>query len=145
MLYDNAQLVGLLTLVWQETREPLYAARVRETVEWVLREMRAAPGQGGARGFASSLDADSEGEEGKFYVWSDSEIDGLLGADAAPFKAAYDVSPGGNWEGHNILNRSAAPLLADGADEARLATGRAVLLEARGRRVRWLGRQGNPD
>ncbi|HLB80025.1 MAG TPA: thioredoxin domain-containing protein [Dongiaceae bacterium] len=136
MLYDNAQLVDLLTLVWQETRDPLYAARVRETVGWVLREMRAAPGRGGTRGFASSLDADSEGEEGKFYVWSDSEIDALLGADAVPFKAAYDVTRGGNWEGHNILNRSAAPLLADADDEARLAAGRAVLLAARGRRVR---------
>ena len=109
---------------------------MRETVEWVLREMRAAPGRGGTRGFASSLDADSEGEEGKFYVWSDSEIDALLGADAVPFKAAYDVTRGGNWEGHNILNRSAAPLLADADDEARLAAGRAVLLAARGRRVR---------
>src|SRR5690606_23913671 len=95
MLYDNAELIGLLTLVWQETRDPLYEARVRETVGWLLREMRAAPGSGGRRGFASSLDADSEGEEGKFYVWTEPEIDRLLGPDATVFKAAYDVHPGG--------------------------------------------------
>src|SRR5581483_10827584 len=91
MLYDNAQLVELLTLVWQRTREPLFAQRVEETIGWALREMI---GEGG--GFASSFDADSEGEEGKFYVWTEAEIDALLGADAAPFKQAYDVTPGGN-------------------------------------------------
>ncbi|WP_119460545.1 thioredoxin domain-containing protein [Rhodospirillaceae bacterium SYSU D60014] len=136
MLYDNAELIDLLTLVWQETRDPLYEARIRETVGWLLREMRAAPGSDGRRGFASSLDADSEGEEGKFYVWTEPEIDRLLGPDAAIFKAAYDVRAGGNWEGKTILNRTARPVLGDAEAEARLAACRATLLAARADRVR---------
>jgi uncharacterized protein YyaL (SSP411 family) len=130
MLYDNAQLIEILTLVWQHTREPLFAQRVEETVGWALREMI---GEGGA--FASSFDADSEGEEGKFYVWTEAEIDALLGADAALFKSVYDVRPDGNWEGHTILNRNRDPELRDAADEAVLARGRAVLLAARAKRV----------
>jgi uncharacterized protein len=136
MLYDNAELMGLLTLVWQETRDPLYAQRVRETAAWLLREMRAAPGVGGRRGFASTLDADSEGEEGRFYVWSEAEIDAVLGTEAALFKRAYDVSAHGNWEHKTILNRSANLGLADEATELRLAESRGKLLAARASRVR---------
>ena len=130
MLYDNAALIELLTLVWQHTREPLFAARVEETVGWVLREMIAEGG-----GFASSFDADSEGEEGKFYVWTAAEIDALLGADAPLFKQVYDVTPGGNWEGHTILNRNRDPALRGPADEAVLARCRGVLFDARAKRV----------
>ena len=100
MLYDNAQLVELLTLVWQEERKPLYAARIAETIDWTLREMRLPEGV-----FASSLDADSEHEEGKFYVWTAAEIDAALGARAAAFRAVYDIEDGGNWEGKAIPNR----------------------------------------
>jgi uncharacterized protein len=131
MLYDNAELVELLTLVWQETKSPLYRQRVEETVGWVLREMRTAGG-----GFASSLDADSEHEEGKFYVWSEAEVDAMLGARAPLFKQFYDVTRDGNWEGHNILNRIATPALADDATERQLAACRELLLQARGARVR---------
>ena len=130
MLYDNAQLIEILTLVWQHTREPLFALRVDETVGWALREMI---GEGSA--FASSFDADSEGEEGKFYVWTETDIDALLGADAALFKQVYDVRPDGNWEGHTILNRNRDPELRDEADEATLARCRAVLFAARAKRV----------
>src|SRR3546814_13555288 len=86
MLYDNAQLVEVLTWLWQDTRDPLYEQRLRETVGWVLREM-IADGDGGGKAptgaFAATLDADSEGEEGRFYVWSEAEIDELLGEDSA--------------------------------------------------------------
>ncbi len=131
MLYDNAQLVELLTWAWQETRNPLYAARVGETITWMLREMRV---EGGA--FAAALDADSEHEEGKFYVWTVAEVDALLGADAPLFRQHYDVHRIGNWEGKTILNRSEKPALVDDATEARLASCRETLLQARADRVR---------
>ena len=131
MLYDNALLIDLLTVVWQETRDPLYRTRVAETVGWVLREMRHSEG-----GIFSSLDADSEGEEGKFYVWTEAEIDRLLGAAATEFKAAYDVTPRGNWEGYTILNRRLKPALGDEAHETQLATARAILFDARAPRIR---------
>jgi uncharacterized protein YyaL (SSP411 family) len=126
MLYDNAQIIDLLLLTWQETRKPLYEQRIRETAEWLLREMVADGG-----GFAATLDADSEGVEGKFYVWSEAEVDAVLGADAPSFKAAYDVSAHGNWEETNILHRTDAA-----ADESALAAARIKLLSARAKRIR---------
>jgi len=81
MLYDNAQILELLCHVWQDTGDELYRQRAEQTVAWVLREMVTAEGA-----FASALDADSEGVEGKFYVWSAQEIDDLLGTDAEYFK-----------------------------------------------------------
>ena len=130
MLYDNAQLIELLTLVWQETGNGLYAMRVAETVDWMSREMLTPEG-----GFSSSLDADSEHEEGKFYVWSEAEIDALLGDRAARFKAFYDVTAQGNWEGHTIVNRLRHLELADPATEAELSACRAILFHAREERV----------
>jgi uncharacterized protein YyaL (SSP411 family) len=131
MLYDNAELVGLMTEAWRETKSPLYAARIAETVGWLLREMTVE----GA--FATSLDADSEGEEGKFYVWSRAEIEDVLGPDDAKLLAAiYDVTAQGNFEGHNILNRIEAIELRDAETEARLAAMRQKLLARRGSRVR---------
>ena len=131
MLYDNAELVDLLTVVWQETKSPLYRERVDETLGWVSREMVTREG-----GFASSLDADSEHEEGKFYVWLEPEIDRVLGERAGLFKRFYDVTPEGNWEGKNILNRSGRPEHADEETERELAACRARLLQAREKRVR---------
>ena len=131
MLYDNAQLIDLLALVWQETRSPLHGARIEETVDWIVRDMTLEGG-----GFAASLDADSEGREGLFYLWSPAEIDRLLGADADAFKAAYDVTDTGNWEGANIPNRRHGPAFLDDALEDRLARCRAVLREARDQRIK---------
>jgi uncharacterized protein YyaL (SSP411 family) len=143
MLYDNAQLVELLTLVWQRTRTPLFRERVEETVAWVLREMVAPAGEGeggdpaAPRGFASALDADSEGGEGLFYVWSMDDVAGILGPDdAALFAEAYDVTPLGNWEGTNILNRRLQPDRLPPDLEERLARSRDLLLRARAARAR---------
>jgi hypothetical protein len=143
MLYDNAQLLELLALAYQRSRSKngvasladgsndLFRRRAAETVEWLVREMTTPEGA-----FSASLDADSEGEEGKFYVWSKAEIDEALGSDdAAFFVQHYDVSDGGNFESHNILNRSKGlPRSKD--DETRLAMLRQRLLMLRSKRVR---------
>ncbi len=132
MLYDNAQLISLMTEIWRETQNPLFKSRIEETVDWVLREMVAE-----GSGFASSLDADSEGEEGKYYVWTAEDIEHLLGQDDASFfSSIYDVSPSGNWENKTILNRlnSLDPLSDD--QNVRLAKLRNRLLIEREKRVR---------
>ena len=133
MLYDNAQLLELLALAHAHRPDPLYAQRAEETVGWLVRDMTAERVTGRAA-FAASEDADSEGEEGKFYVWTEAEVDALLGNAASAFKRAYDVTAGGNWEGHTILRRVTPSGSAE--DEAALAKSRASLFEARARRVR---------
>ena len=131
MLYDNAQLLELLALAWRKTGDDLFRRRATETVEWLKREMIVEGG-----GFASSLDADSEGEEGKFYVWALAEVEEALGAeDAAFFAKAYDITRGGNFEGHNIPNRLLSGS-ASAEEDARLAPLRQKLLEARAKRIR---------
>ena len=108
MLYDNAQLLELLSLAWLETGEAIFEEAVRETVEWLQREMRAPGG-----GFCASLDADSEGVEGKFYVWTRDEIEEVLGQeDAAFFARHYDVRAEGNWsdEHHGGAGRDSEPV-----------------------------------
>jgi uncharacterized protein YyaL (SSP411 family) len=131
MLYDNAQLLELLAIAHQRSGKALYRWRVYETVAWLAREMTTG---GGA--FSASLDADSEGEEGKFYVWSYDEVMQQLGIEDGEFFARhYDITRAGNFEGHNILNRL-KPLPRSDADEARLAALREKLLAARGARVR---------
>jgi hypothetical protein len=132
MLYDNAQLIELMTESWRESKSKLFAQRIEETVDWLLREM-VVPGGG----FAASLDADSEGEEGKFYVWSLAEIAEVLGEnDTKVFAEIYDVTAQGNFDGHNILNRLDSIELRDEATERRLAEMRKKLLARRGSRVR---------
>ncbi len=128
MLYDNAQILELLALAAADAPDPLFAQRAEETVGWLLRDMAVDDA------FAASEDADSEGEEGKFYVWSEAEVDALLGADAAAFKRAYDVTAAGNWEGRTILRRVTPPGTA--AEEAALARSREILFQARAGRVR---------
>jgi uncharacterized protein YyaL (SSP411 family) len=130
MLYDNAQLLELLALEHSRQPNTLYAERATETVGWLAREMVQEAG-----GLSSSLDADSEGEEGKFYVWSADEIARLLSPDdAALFAATYDVTLEGNFEGKNILNR--LNHLADTSDDAaRLGVLRNKLHSERSKRV----------
>jgi uncharacterized protein YyaL (SSP411 family) len=98
MLYDNAQLLELLALAWQRSGNPLFAERARQTVDWLTREMVTKEGA-----FSASLDADSEGEEGKFYVWSLAAIEAVLGTDAADFAQEYDVNAGGNFEWNGLM------------------------------------------
>ena len=137
MLYDNAMLIELLTEVWRDTGSLLYAQRVRETVAWAMAEMRIDHPTGDETfAFASALDADSEGVEGKYYVWSAAEIDRALGEDALAFKRTHDVRPGGNWEGHTILNLSGAPDIQAVLADEKLAAARARLKMLRDRRVR---------
>jgi uncharacterized protein YyaL (SSP411 family) len=131
MLYDNAQLIELLGLAFVRSGKPLFATRARETVAWLEREMVTPDGA-----FSASLDADSEGEEGKFYVWSLAEVKQALGeADGELFARHYDVTEAGNFEGHNILNRLHRDP-TDAATEARLAAMRTKLLAIRARRIR---------
>jgi uncharacterized protein YyaL (SSP411 family) len=140
MLYDNAQILDLLALDYARSQNPLYRERALETVGWLTREMVTTDG-----GFASSLDADSEGEEGKFYVWSLQQIQRALGPanvgpyaagdSAAFFAAKYDVSANGNFEGHNILNRLKA-LPDTPAEHQRLAKLRFMLQQERSKRIR---------
>lgn len=139
MLYDNALLPPAYVETYQLTGDPFYKQIAQETLDWVLRDMTAPTG-----GFYSTLDADSEGEEGKFYVWSEKEIDDILGPDLAEtFKYVYDVSPGGNWEGHNILNcpktlEQNARLLQRSAEELarQLQMAKSRLEAERAKRVR---------
>src|SRR6516225_1554188 len=131
MLYDNALILELLALASARSGNALFRTRAEETVAWLAREMTTRDGA-----FCASLDADSEGEEGKFYVWSRIEIADALGEkDAAFFASYYDVTPDGNFEGHNILNRLEHVPRSE-EDEGRLAALRTKLLEARTKRVR---------
>ncbi len=100
MLYDNSQLARVYLHAWQIGGDPAHRRVVEETLDWVRREMTHPQG-----GFFSTLDADSEGEEGKFYVWSLEEVRDVLGADADLVADIYDVSARGNWEGVNVLRR----------------------------------------
>ncbi len=140
MLYDNAQLARLYLRAWQVTGDVFFRGIVEETLDYVLREMRHEDG-----GFYSSQDADSEGEEGRFFVWSRDEISTALGADAELFLRVYGVSRAGNWEGRNILHRArdaadvAAELgLAQEHAAAALQRSRQKLLLVRSQRV-WPG------
>src|SRR3954471_6388120 len=130
MLYDNAQLLELLAVAHARTRHPLFRQRAAETVGWLAREMTTPQGA-----FSASLDADSEGEEGKFYVWSLAEVEQTLGPDAAFFVQHYDVTAEGNFEGQNILNLL-KHLPRRMEDETKLAVLRQRLFMLREGRIR---------
>lgn len=130
MLYDNALLIITLSEAFQLTQKPLYREAIKQCIAFIDNEL--GNGQGG---YFSALDADSEGIEGKYYVWDAREITALLGEDAGLFMDYYGVTEHGNWEGTNILTRPAdAPASPDEA--RRLEAARLVLLEYRGRRIR---------
>ena len=137
MLYDNALLVGVLADAYKITHKELYKETIEETLQWVDREMTHPDG-----GFYSAQDADSEGVEGKYYVWDRSEIMEALGGDAVFFNGFYDVSEKGNWEEKNILWRKYtyfeyAEMI--GAEESylkmKLASAREKLFALRDKRV----------
>jgi uncharacterized protein YyaL (SSP411 family) len=125
MLYDNAQLARVYLHAWQVTGEPFYRVIAEETLDYVVREMTDSSG-----GFYSTQDADSEGEEGKFFVWTPDEIRAVLGDEAGPFLAAYNVTERGNFEGKNILE-----FVGSLEERETLSDARRQLFEARERRV----------
>jgi uncharacterized protein YyaL (SSP411 family) len=132
MLYDNAQLAHAYLEAFRATGEERYAGVAGRTVDFMLRELRTDEG-----GFASALDADSEGEEGRFYTWTDADFSaaladhGLDADDVAALRAYWDVTAGGNWEGRNILHVTGPPVAPELLERAR-----AALLAVREQRVR---------
>jgi uncharacterized protein YyaL (SSP411 family) len=145
MLYDNALLARAYLHAYQITKNPLYKRIVEETLDFVARDMVHQNGAHESGGFYSSYDADSEGEEGKFYVWHADEIRKALGEDSQLFMARYGVSDDGNWEGSNILNiAEELPVLSErfGLNEEeikeRLLAAKEVLLKIREKRI-WPG------
>ncbi|MXW41634.1 MAG: thioredoxin domain-containing protein [Acidimicrobiia bacterium] len=130
MLYDNALLTRLYLHAWQITQHPRFRQVTNETVSFVLHDLRHPDG-----GFYSALDADSEGEEGKFYLWTPHQIVSVLGDNAAEFMAWYGVTDDGNFEGQNILWR---PVRGDLLRSDSISKSRERLLEARNQRI-WPG------
>ncbi len=123
MLYDNGQLAALYANAWKITKEPLYKETVYGIVRFIENELMSPEGA-----FYSSLDADSEGEEGKYYLWTEDEIDRILGPDAALFKEYFRVGGEGLWEaGRNILLRT--------DDEERIAGRASMDLESLQRKI----------
>jgi len=130
MLYDNGPLLGLLADAWQVSGDPLYARCAEETAGWLMREMQSPEG-----GYYSSLDADSEHEEGKFYVWQRDEVQALLTPEEfAAFAPRYGLDRPPNFEGKQWHLRLSAPV-ARGA-EALVESARRKLFAAREKRVR---------
>ena len=141
MLYDNALLVRLGAHLWQASGDPEFRRVTYETIEWLAREMTSPGG-----GFYSSLDADSEGHEGKFYVWTEEELDSLFGDDSALLKAHLGVTPQGNFEGKNILHVAVAPVVTAARNgitieelAKKLAAAKNVLYAERAKRI-WPAR-----
>ncbi len=128
MLYDNALLARVYLHGWQALGHERWRRVCEETLDWMLAEMRGPEG-----GFYAALDADSEGEEGRYYVWSAAQVKAQLGAEGAAIAAHFGVTERGNFEGANVLY---LPNGADGPQPAGLKRARETLLEARAARVR---------
>jgi uncharacterized protein YyaL (SSP411 family) len=125
MLYDNSQLARVYLHAWQVSGNEFFRTITEEILDYVIREMTDPAG-----GFYSTQDADSEGEEGKFFVWTPDEIREVLGSGANAFMAAYGVTPGGNFEGRNILE-----FVGDMEQRPTLAEACRKLYEAREQRI----------
>jgi len=106
MLYDNAQLGRVYLHAWQVTKNPLYKRITEETLDFIIQELTDEEG-----GFYSSQDADSEGVEGKYYVWNADEVKAVLGNESQLVMEYYDITDQGNWEGVNILHVKQDPEL----------------------------------
>lgn len=143
MLYDNAQLISLMSEIYKQTGTTLLRTRVRETIDWALYEMKVMAGADEASfAFASALDADSidhngHTQEGAFYVWNEAEINTLLGSAAPLFRQTYGVTTEGNWPeggtGANVLRRL-TPYPGEPVVEAALSGARDKLLQTRDER-----------
>ncbi len=131
MLYDNAQLIRLANWAYSETGNELFRLRIEETIAWLLREMRDESGA-----FVSSLDADSDGEEGLFYTWTKTEIEAVLGDDSALFFKHFTLADPSGWEGKPIVCQVPEQQMAGTTHSGRLAPLKMRLLETRERRVR---------
>ncbi len=134
MLYDNAQLARVYLHAWQVTGEPFYRVITEEVLDYVVREMTDPAG-----GFYSTQDADSEGQEGKFFVWTWDEIHQVLGPEADAFVAAYGVTQAGNvpaGSAHGLAGQNILELVGSLAQRADLADARRKLFAVREKRVR---------
>ncbi len=140
MLYDNALLISVYSEAFQLTGKKTYQSVIKETIRFIQNELSSAEG-----GFYSSLDADSEGEEGKFYVWTRKELDEALGPDAALFCSFYGVSDQGNWEGKNILHRRNS--ISEFAKERSLdeISFESMVMESQKKLLEIRGRRPHPD
>ncbi len=127
MLYDNAQLVSLYAKAYQVTKDESYKRIVYETLAFIARELTGSEGN-----FYSALDADSEGEEGKFYVWHWDELNKILGNDFDAFKEVFNISPTGNFEGTNNLTRTSK----QAGNTTKINEWRAKFLQERSKRIR---------
>ena len=130
MLYDNALLLITLSEAWQLTRKSSYKEAIIQSIAFIDRELSNKEG-----GYYSSLDADSEGIEGKYYIWDKAEIDVVLGQDAALFNTVFGVTTEGNWDGSNILTRT-SERPPEPAQQESLDRARKRLLDHRSTRIR---------
>ena len=138
MLYDNALLISVISEAYQITSDNRYKEVIEQTIQFIQRELMHSEG-----GFYAALDADSEGEEGKFYVWSYEEVMKLLKGDGAIFCDFFDIKPGGNWEEKNILWRKKKEEvfcdeknISPGELQGIIKKGERILLEKRNERIR---------
>ena len=131
MLYDNAQIIEILSYAWQFDKKNLYQEKIYQTIKWMTSDLYRKDG-----GFYSSIDADSEGVEGKYYIWNSRELENILGEEYEFFKKIYNTSKEGNWEGSNILNRLDETSIISKKEEIKLKKIEEKLLQVRKERIK---------